>query len=145
MQRIYFYRTTPESEFTDALAQNAVENERLVLPAGFGGRVLLRSLSVVSAENLSWEINLWETASFGGALIGADEFLGRWQFSSSDGLQIAGAGLYRYYIDGLLVSFVTKVVEQQTRLYASLVNRSAGAKSAGAAGAIRIGFGLELI
>ena len=131
--------------FTGAIAQNAEERENIVLPQALGSanfrraRSRLKALRIISVENLAWEINLYGKDSFGSELdIDLMGFIARWAFQAADGLQIAGAGPYLYYIDGLDIPY--EDADATGELHVSLVNRSAAGKSAAAAGNIVVAF-----
>jgi hypothetical protein len=144
--------------YTATLATNAGLNGRIRLPeaiaAGRTAQSRLRGIQIVSFDNLAWEVWLWATSSFqiaGGS--SSEAFRGFWTFAATDGKQIAATGLWYYYIDGLDVFYedddaVTTVPPApsnpdqawratsngQTGAYlnVTLVNRSAGAKTASA-------------
>lgn len=136
--------TVAASQFRSALAQNAAENLSLdVNNAGVGIRVdsILRSLMIVSVENLLWELWFYGRNTYNApATPDAQTFLGSWMFGVS-GTQIGAAGLYHYYIDGLYIPI--KDLDQTGKIHMSLICRSAAGKSAGDAGAIRVQLGLE--
>ena len=157
---LYIIRSTPAQHFTEALAQNAESFEALTLPAAVGAgkisRAIIRGAIVLSYDNLDWEFNVW-TNLFGplqpghpwiNGDINQDSFRGRWQWVAADGVRIAGTGLYRYYIDGLQIVYEdeTPVSNQfnQGRLFLSLVNRSAAAKTAYSSPSVG-GFQLSLL
>lgn len=133
--------------FAGTLAQNAGINARIPLPmaiaAGGGCRCTIEKLQIISADNLAWEFWFWGTAlaqNVGNPDL--ETFLGYWSFAAADGKQIGGTGLYYYYIDGLGIDYAdldARGLAQPPNpsayagyLNATLVNRSAGAKTAGA-------------
>lgn len=131
--------------FTGAIAQDAEERENIVLPQALGSanfrraRSRLKALRILSDQNLAWEIDLYGKDTFGDpADLDSNSWIGRWGFQAADGLRIAGAGPYLYYIDGLDVPYEDQ--DATGELHVSLVNRSATAKSAGAAGEIVVAF-----
>lgn len=141
--------------YTATLAQNAGLNGRVQLPeaiaAGRTGACRVRGLQVVSLDNNAWEFWVWANSKFQIANGIGESFRGIWAFAAADGKQIAGTGLYHYYIDGL--DFYYEDDDAQTTtppppaqldqtwraasngqagafLNVTLVNRSAGAKTA---------------
>jgi hypothetical protein len=147
-------RTNPATQFLGALAQNAALTLNLTMPitgaiqadgyvdaglaAGNAVRSRLRSIWIASMENLAWEVWLWASDAFAAsptnpALVFP---LGRWTFVANDGVRIGGTGLYYYYIEGLDHAYAD--FDDTGEIHLMLVNRSAAAKSADAAGAILI-------
>lgn len=129
--------------FTGTLAQNAGLSARIPLPeavaAGRHARCLVESIQIVSADQLDWEVWLFGNQLFQSAgHPDLEVLIGFWSFTvaSGDGKQIAGAGLYHYYIDGLGFQYLDEDGHNTPSagcfLNALLVNRSAGAKTDGA-------------
>lgn len=154
-------RTDKDTQFTGALAQNAIAYENVVpsgsIAAGGHCRSRLHSISILSDQNLAWEVQLYATNRFDQDNSDLDTvpFLGKWSFQAGDGVQNAGAGPYIYYIDGLDIpyhctdfddhsTFVAGVKRPQGQIHVALVNRSATAKNAGATGEIVIQLGFEI-
>ena len=136
----------PGTDFTGACAQNAGLTADIVLArslqrAGGESLAILKSIAITSVQNLAWE--LWLMGNSGGAsgTIASENFYGRWTFNAADAVQLAGAGLYHYYIDGLDVSYVD--LDRVGKVHLLLINRSAVAKIAAAPGAVRVRIGLE--
>jgi hypothetical protein len=138
--------------FLSALATNAGQYEDLALPQALGaGRVArcrLRSITLVSTENLAWE--LWLLSKTGGTTANADTdpTRGFWSWAAGDAKRVAGAGLFHYYIDGLDVAYEDEdraggAAGTDAYLHCCLVNRSVGAKTANAGGALTVRFMLE--
>lgn len=137
--------------FSAALAQNAGINARVRLPeaiaAGRSCNAILRSIRVTSFDQLDWEFWIWRNKNFQvpGVDATAEQFAGFWSFSvgSGDGKRIAGTGLYYYYIDGLGIPYTDldahNAPSEGGFLNVTLVNRSAGAKTAAA------WFGVEFV
>lgn len=128
--------------FAATLAQNAGLNGRVKLPAALGGAIILRSIQIVSADQLDWELWFWGNKGFQSGHPDLDDFRGYRTFSvaGGDGKRIGGAGLYYYYVDGLQIFYedgdagLTATVQAQLGAFlnVTLVNRSAGAKTVNA-------------
>lgn len=138
-------RTLTTREFTGAIAQNAAAFASLdVKGLGVGERVdsVLRSITVVSVEDLDWEV--WFFTKTGAVGNSADPdvntLIGRVVLPTT-ALQIAGAGLFTFYAEGLN----TLLLDEQgtSKIHMALVQRAAAGKSAGAAGAVRLSLVLE--
>ncbi len=91
--------------FDPALAQNAGLNVDVALPLAVGGsaRLVIKSLGIVSEENLAWDILFWGKAVHG-ATYDTDTYLGHWAFVAGDAIQYSSdeiANAYRYFIPGL--------------------------------------------
>jgi hypothetical protein len=152
--RILHVRTDKDTNFTGTLAQNVGLQETLT--PGTNGyptalkanmRAILRSMVILSKENLAWEVWLFGSSTFASTDADTEYFLGRWTFVAGDGIR-ATVGVttdtyYHYYIDGLQISMRNKPLDVTGNIYMRLVNRSAAGKSAGAAGEIVIDLGVE--
>ena len=139
-------RSDKDTHFTGAIAQNAQESEDILLPGTLASyaRARLRSINIISDQNLSWEVWLFAKDTFIADVADLDLLFprGRWRFDSGDGAQIAATGPYYYYIDGLDLPYQDEDMTQE--LHVMLVNRSATGKNAGATGEIVIEFQFEL-
>lgn len=152
-------RTDKDVDFTGALAQNASATANLVPPmaiaAGGHCRARLHSIAIVSDQQLAWELMLFSTNSFATSSdLDQVGFLGKWAFIEADGVQIAGAGPFLYYIDGLDIAYKCTDFDDHSTFIAGakipagqvhlmLVNRSVTGKNAGATGEIVIQLGFE--
>lgn len=146
--------------FTEALAQNAASAmNALTLPAKTAWW-FIRAITIVSVENLAWELWLFKSATSFTANVDSDGFIGAWAFSAiaaqGVGYPVAGNLLYRYYVDGNMLPYfdadqmvytngtlapgVTPQGPANAKLHVKLVNRSAAAKTAGVGGAINVTF-----
>lgn len=140
---LYPVRTSSAVEFTGAIAQNAQETENIVLGSALQGTNgiaanILQAIEIVATENLAYTLDFYGTDAFNSATPNLNRFLGTWAFAASDGLQVAGTGLYRYYIDGLGIPLWD--YDNSGELHVALVNRSVAGKSAGAGGAMTVTF-----
>jgi len=142
----YTVRSDKDTHFTGAIAQNASEAEDIALPGALAGingnaRSHLRSITILSDQNLAWEVMLFSSDTQEDTDADVDTMVGWWQFSTAGAVQLAGAGLFRYYIDGLAVPYVDD--DNSGELHVKLVNRSATGKNAGATGEVIIELALE--
>lgn len=155
--RITRIRTNSTTDLTAACALNAmitVDIKNNAVGAGGAVKSRVRSLTLMSDQNLAWEINFFGTADYVSLIATSFEsvhFLGRYQFQAADGLQIAATGAYYYYIDGLDLAYqdfdfgnkVRNPVADIGVVHVGVVNRGAGAKNAGATGRLVVGIGIE--
>lgn len=139
---LYRVSSDPATQFTTALAGAgaAIELEDVQLPETLGaGRVArgrVRAIQIYSLDNLAWE--LWFFGKTAGAtgVIDTEHVRGSWSFAAGDGKQIAGAGFYFYYIDGLDIAYEDEdrgggAAGVKAYLHLGLQNRSGGAKTIG--------------
>jgi len=140
----YHWQTDPSTQFRAALAQNAKIDLDLLLPGTLQGvsgdtRGALKSLTIVSIENLAWELWLWRSATrktlTAGVVSAGSNVIGRWSFAAADGIQDI-SGDFIYYIDGLDVPIVDD--DKSGKLHLSLVNRSVATKTANDGGAVQV-------
>lgn len=136
-------KTDKDTEFTGALATNAVEYEDIALPSalsGIGGRARIRlsMISIIATENLDYELMLFSKDTHATSDPDTNSFLGNWRFVAATAVRIAGAGLYYYFISGLDVPYVDD--DASGELHVGLVNRSVASKTAGAGGALSVSF-----
>lgn len=135
-------RSNKDTHFTTAIAQNAEEREDLTLPAAIGAGLdshsRLRTIRITSLDSRSWEIWLWKKKTYSDPDLNQDSFCGVWSFSAGDGKQVAGAGFYYYYIDGLDVCYNDE--SSLGQLHCALLNRSAAAKTVGPNVVVEFGF-----
>lgn len=138
--QVYRVSSTDGVNFITALAQNAAEHASLPAPDGRRGRGRIVGAIVISSDNLAWEFWVHRTAGTHNPNVNLDVFCGRWSWVAGDAVRIAGAGNYYYYIDGLDIA--VEDTGGSGQLHLELVNRSAAAKTAYAAGGH---FRLELL
>lgn len=139
------------TQFTEALAPGAASALYSIgLPQSLWRRALVQSLTIVSKDNVAWEINLFSSATGPTTDPTTDTWLGRWTFGESDGEQIGGTGLWRYVIEGLGIAYVdldgaNNAAVAQT-LHVIVVNKSlVNTKAANAAGALTLTAVMELM
>ena len=151
-------RTDKDVDFVLGIAQNTADTANLVPPAALGAdgacRSVLKSISILSDQQLAWNLQLYSRNTFvaGQADLDAEFFLGQWSFIEADGTQVAAGGPFQYYIDGLDIpyfcgdfdthaTFVAGAKRPQGQIHLQLVNRSSTSKNAGATGEIVIDLG----
>lgn len=142
-------RTDKDLHFVGALAQNEAEWEDIQLPqaiaAGLHCTSQLRSIAIISKENLAWELVLWKKKIDPSVplTLSLDDnpFLGKWRLDAGEAIRIGGAGPWYYFLDGMDVAYEDE--DRVGKLHVCLVNKSAAAKSAGVAGEIVVIFNLE--
>lgn len=160
-------RTDKDSDFILGIAQNASDTANIADPGSLGAscRSIIRGISILSDQNLAWELKFFNTNRFNTDAADLDQvpFIGGWGFQAADGTQIAATGPYYYYIDGLYIPYhctdfdypsaangnkghgkiVNGVATPQGQIHMMLINRSATAKNAGATGEIVITLHME--
>ena len=140
-------KTDSALHFTGAIAQNAGEGEDIALAmevaAGKHCRGRIKAIAIQSVEARAWEVWLWSKSTKGvTGNVDTSTLIGYWGFAAADGLLVTGDANYYYYIDGLDQSYWDEDISGQ--LHITLVNRSAAAKSADAAGAVAVRLFMDL-
>jgi hypothetical protein len=147
--------SNPTTQFVEALATNGMSaNYEIELP-GRSPFWFVRAFALLAVENLTFEVALFSSASNATGVMATENYIGSWQFGAwnaaipaSQGYPTGADGLYKAYIDGNIIPFWDKDLNGQgagpAHLHARLINRSAGTKSADAAGAVQIQFYVSL-
>ncbi len=145
-------RTDKDIDFILGDAQNAMLTAEITnASVGAGGNVRsrIKSLSILSDQNLAWEVNFFGRNTYltNQADLDLVFFIGRWNFAAGDGTQIAAAGPFIYYVDGLDIPYQDADGALPPAhvgiIHIGLVNRSATAKNAGATGEVVLEIGVE--
>lgn len=141
---VFYVKSVAATHFRDALIQNAVENESISLPSDWSEiglrEMAIIGISVQGKENLEWDIFLWSGSGYNDADLDTDRFVDYVNFTAASGKRNAGAGQY-YYPSASNLAIPYRLDKVNTgAIHCSLVNRSAGAKTAGAGGEIQITF-----
>lgn len=137
-------RSDKDSHFTTEIAQNAKEDENLTFPVHNTRAVcVIRDILILSKEQLAWTVQFYTKDTFSTTDADTDAFAGQHIFANTDGLQVAGAGLYRYFIANLEIPYEDN--DNTREVHVRLVNRSAGAKTAGTNGEMTIELGLDVV
>ena len=155
-------QSKPTVDFLDGVHVNdASANTDLILP-GRDPFWFVRAISIVSVQNLAWELQVYSKAVNLGGDFDTDNFLGVWQFGvlavgppASPGWPVGvptaspGDSLYHFYVDGNMMPYYDAdqlAASQATgypnnaKLHVRLINRSATPKTAGAPGAVLVTF-----
>ena len=124
-----------DTNFTAALAQNAIENESLSFPSDYSTvniiKLKINSIAVQAdftntATTLDFEVVFWNTDGYSNADLDTDGYIASVLFSNSDARQIAGTGQYYYESEN---SFKSPIYYEDAdgtgELHVGLVNRSA--------------------
>lgn len=127
-------QTDKDAQFTDALIKDAAENEDLVGLNGNEG--IIESVTIIATQQLAYEVSFYGTDTFRTADMDNERFLGSVKFAEGDGIQIAGAGSFRYDVHDLGIS--VRDFDETMELHVTLCNRSNAAKIAGAGGALSV-------
>lgn len=143
LQRV-IVRSDKDTHFTGALNQNVSANANLTWAGGERtamGR--LREAKVWSDQNLAWELQLFKKDTFGNSTdLDLDSFCAKVVFAATDGSQNDGAGNFYYHRTAIDARYEDLNTKGQVHL--KLVNRSAGAKNAGATGEIVVELEFEV-
>lgn len=140
-------RTDKDVHFTTAISQNAADEESLsstYVSAAVRGRNnvargRVRSIRILSDENLAWEVHFYGNSSFDTTDADTERFLGMWAFVAGDAKTATSDSFYHYYIDGLDIAHESS----DGLVHLRVINRSASAKTAGANGEMVVELGFE--
>lgn len=126
----------------DVTALNALRG----VPPVNSRRYFIRAVSVEAMENIGMVFLFYASAAAPTANVDTDRFVASLGFVIGAGVRSGGAGLYRYYVDGLSVPYYMdgsgNTVAAPT-LNVVLQLQGATPKSAGAPGAVKATFWLE--
>ncbi len=132
LQPVAIISSDKDVDFIGALAQNAGANANLTgLPDNDG---VIASLSLLADQALAFEVQFYSRDTFDNADLDLDTYLGSYRFAEGDGLQVAGAGSFKFDVSHLDLPY--RDVDGTLELHVKLVNRSAAAKNAGATGEV---------
>lgn len=134
-QTIEHIDSDKDTHFTGAIVQNAIETENLTGLSD--SKLTITGISIQADEALNYRLWLFGTDGHADADLDDDEFV---EFVSLDlstnGGQIAGAGQYYYALTGLSIEYEDEDATKE--LHVALQNLSAAAKTAGAAGEVKM-------
>jgi hypothetical protein len=155
--------SNPTVDFLEALTTNqASATVNLPLPTR-DAAWFVQSFTLVSVENLEWELQVFSSADNLGGTVATAKFIGSWQFVAMVAGPPASPGypvdqvdaspadaLYKYYIDGNMIPYLDEdqlsaasqasggTYPNNAHLHIRLVNRSSASKSANAGGAVQL-------
>lgn len=139
-----FIDTVKTTHFTGALAQNAIEEENIAMPTNWGlvlhNKAVISNITIDSDQNLDWEVQFYAKDTQSDTDEDTDSFITSFFFSSSDGKQNAGTGLWKYDANPAHKEFDYEDEDRTSEWHITLVNRSVTAKTAGAAGSLKVRF-----
>ena len=151
MKALGLVRSNPVTQYTEAITTGLSENEDLQLPTtmqAVANPLRVTAMSIISVQNLSWELWLFGSSAFQNADFAVDQFLGMWGFNAADARRVNSGSYaqYYYYIDGLNIPYVDRSASATIlpALHTMLVNRSVASKITGALGAITVQATIEL-
>lgn len=157
-------QSNPTTQFTEALDTNDCSaTVNLVLPSR-DPFWFLRAFTLVAVQNLSYELQVYSSATNLGGAFSTDKFIGVWQFMAmyagppaSPGYPVIPPGgspgdpFYHYYVDGNMLPYFDGdqlvasnsansggTYPKNAQLHVRLVNRSATSKIAGTLGAVQL-------
>ena len=138
-----YIRSDKDTHFTGALVQHAVEAENIGFPGDWDTigiqKVEILGVSVISDQQLAWDIKFYGKDTHAVTTdLDSDFFEKTLKLDASDGIQEAGANQYYYDLDPSFFPFIYHDEDVTSELHVTLVNRSATAKTAGAAGEVVI-------
>ena len=144
MKGIRYLDSDKDVHFTGALIQNAIEVESLDFPSEWGtagiNECIIEGISIQSDQNLEWDVYLFSTNGHTDTDLDLDSFIDSFNWATTTADRIAGANQYYYPSPDNNMKVAYYDLSRKNQLHVALVNRSAGAKTAGAAGEIKIRF-----
>lgn len=139
---IEYIRSDKDIHFTGAITENAKEDENIQLPANWRNNhlnsILIRNISIISDQNLEWDLFLWSKDTADDTDLDADTFVDFINFQATIGKQIGGSGQYYYSLSNLFIPYYDD--DNTGKIHCSIINRSVTAKNAGATGEIVVIF-----
>lgn len=135
--------------FREALAAAGVATPVNALPGVppiNSRRYFIRAVSALAMEHIGMTFLFFGTSSAPTADVDTDRFISSFGFVAGQGIQHNNAGLWRYYVDGLMIPYYMdgagNTITPAT-LNVALQLQGAVAKSANDAGAVSVTFWLE--
>jgi len=123
----------PDTQFTEAIATNAHEEEFISGLAS--NHITITKVMLISKQNLRYRLNFWRNSSYETTNVKTDAGAGSIELNLMRfGERIAGTGLYRHNIHDMNMSYDNSAGNYN--LYLSLQNLSGTTKSAGGDGAV---------
>ncbi len=129
-----------DTHFTTELVTNAIEEEDISFPADWVTAGIqaaeITNISVLSDQNLDWDIQFYATDGHGNTDADLDTFITTLNFATGDGERNAGAGLFKYDANPSFVPFYYRDQDNSSEWHITLINRDGSTKNAGATGEI---------
>ena len=140
-------KTVGSTQFTGTGTQHVLYTTNIT-SVGYN-QVSVRNITVVSSQNLAWEVFLFSKDTFANADVDTDSCISRIAFDTADGIQFGGAGNFYYSsMESTLnaganigVPYIDE--DRSSELHVGLINRSSTPKEAGTYGPIAITFLVE--
>lgn len=141
-QRIIEVRSLKGTHFTGEITQNNFEHENIAIPhPPLVNQFIINHIAILSEEKREWDVFFWHKDTQESTDLDVDTFIDFVNFPEADD-RLGNTPVLPYYYaaSGLNIPYkdkdVTKEKTTASELHLSLVNRSAGAKTAGAAGEV---------
>ena len=125
-------RSNKDTHFTGALATDAMELESFDVQSP----TKIIRVTLWADQQLDWDVMFFSSSGADDTDADLDTMIDWVEFTSSDGKQIAGAGLYRYSVSGLDLRFKSTDARDSKQVHIGLINRNATSKNAGATGEV---------
>lgn len=139
-----FIDTDKDTHFTGAIAQNAVEEENIGMPANWATlqiqKAIISNITIASDQNLDWEVQFFSNDTQSDTDADVDSAITSFRFSASDGKQVGDAGLWRYDANPAHKEFEYEDRDRTSEWHIALANRSVTTKAAGATGEVVVRF-----
>jgi hypothetical protein len=145
---LYPVASVPTTHFLEGLAihqATPMYNVPGVPPFG-NRRFRIRAIEILAIDNFAPVVSFFGSAAGLTNLVATDGFLGSWAFVTTDGMQIAATGVWRYFIPDLNIAYFdrdTQLSVTPPTLHIVLGNEAATAKVVGAGGALTLTTWLE--
>ncbi|MFH1077647.1 MAG: hypothetical protein V1753_12615 [Pseudomonadota bacterium] len=136
---VQYIDTNKDLHFTGEIIQNAKENEAIPIPDFHRvyNELLIIGIAIQSLQPLEWDVFFWKSGGYDSTNLNTDSFIEHVLMPITAEKQINGANQYYSALTGLKIPYRCEDIKT---IYASLCNRSAVAKLAGATGEIKITF-----
>lgn len=129
-----------DTHFTDAINQNAVEEENISFNSDWATAQIQKAevsgVTILSDQQLDWELQFYSKDTQSDTNADTDSLITSIVFNSTNARQNADTGLWRYDGNPAFLPFYYHDQDNTGEWHLSLVNRSITAKTAGAAGEV---------
>lgn len=139
--RLNTIRSDKDTHFTEAIAQNAKEDENI---AGLlSNNIRITKVAIQSDQQLDYRLIFWATDQFDNTDLDVDDFMAEREMDlTAYGFRIAGANQWYMELDNLGIQYSDDDATHE--LHISLQNLSATGKNAGATGEVVVEITYEL-